>query len=220
MALGILGDFVRNGHVEHASEHPTGLVVFGAHQAPIVHRHRCGGFVSGLIASGGVLGSLWNRESLPIRGQFRRGRHGRRSDSSRWLTPYFCAAEAFAQNRLRSLRSRLRARRELMGHHVDFAVFRYLPKAGRSTARFSVHVQQFENRRRALRWILGGALGHVAKAVHLVRREKLAQIGPAFYAFWAAHPDQAMFVFEDIEFLSVLDRGRDGRTWRSNRGEG
>ena len=74
-----------------------------------------------------------------------------------------------------------------------------------------MHVQQLENGRGALRRILRGAVGHAAQTRHLVRREKLPQIGPAFHAFRAAHLDQPMLVFEDLEFLAVFGGARDGR---------
>src|ERR1700681_3683268 len=39
MAFGILGDFIRNGHVEHARQNPPYLAVLGPDQTPVVGWH-------------------------------------------------------------------------------------------------------------------------------------------------------------------------------------
>ena len=49
MALGILGDFVGDGHRDEAGQHPAGLAGCYAHQAPVIER-------GGGPAGGGLLG--------------------------------------------------------------------------------------------------------------------------------------------------------------------
>ena len=75
-------------------------------------------------------------------------------------------------------------------------------------------LSDLENRGRPLRLEARALSAMPRSAVHLLGREKLAHIGPAFDALRGANLHQPMPVFDDREFVAVFDRRGDGRFQR------
>ena len=106
------------------------------------------------------------------------------------------------------------AGRELVSDHIHLCRFRDLPKAGRSSIRFGVHVQRLEDRGRALRRILRRAFRHAAKSRHLFGREQLPIVRPTLGSLGGTDLDEAAFVFQNLELFAVFHCRGDRRLGR------
>ena len=66
----------------------------------------------------------------------------------------------------------------------------------------------------SLRWKARSALGHPAKQIHLLRRQKLSHFGPPLGALLGSNLHQPVPVLDDRKFVSVFDGRGNGRLQR------
>jgi len=98
-----------------------------------------------------------------------------------------------------------------MKQHIDLFVLFDLKKAGRQAGGLGVHVELAEAGGLALYRHADGARGEVFQLLHILGREELALVGPAFGAGGSADAHKTPALLQDFDALAMFDGGHNRR---------